>query len=69
MLNQRDRRVLTSDAAHTNCLLQLLGKEWAYLAPAIRAKKRLDKPIYVGCASYLALGKVVTLHKSWKMLT
>ena len=39
MLNHRDRRVLTSDAARTNCLLQLIGKEWAYLAPAIRAKK------------------------------
>ncbi|KAL5487038.1 hypothetical protein EMCRGX_G019594, partial [Ephydatia muelleri] len=38
--------VLTSDAAHTNCLLQLIGKEWAYLAPAIRAKKGLDK-IYI----------------------
>ena len=43
VLNHRDRRVLTSNAAHTNCLLQLIGKEWAYLAPAIRAKKGLDK--------------------------
>ena len=62
MLNHRDRRVLTSDAAHTNCLLQLIGKEWAYLAPAIRAKKGLDK-IYKCLLCHLALDKVVTLHK------
>ena len=28
MSNNRDHRVLTSDAANTNCLLQLLGEEW-----------------------------------------
>ena len=52
MLNHRDRRVLTSDAAHTNCLHQLIGKEWAYLAPAIRAKKGLDK-IYISVSVVL----------------
>ena len=63
MLNHRDRRVLTSDAAHTNCLLQLIGKEWAYLAPAIHAKKGWTKSMYQCRLCYLALDKVVTLYK------
>ena len=67
MWNHRNRRVLTRDAAHTNCLLQLIGKEWAYLAPEIRESKGLDKS-YICRLCYLALDKVVALHKKLEVV-
>ena len=56
--NHRNRGVLTRDAAHTNCLLQLIGKEWAYLASEIRGSKGLNKS-YICRLCYLALDNVV----------
>ena len=62
----RNRRVLTSESAHTNCLLQLIGKEWAYLAPEIRGSKGLDKS-YICRLCYLVLDKVA-LHKKLEVV-
>ena len=67
MWNHRNRRVLNRDAAHTNCLLQLIGKEWAYLAPEIRGSKGLDKS-YICRLCYLALDKVFALHKKLEVV-
>ena len=65
MWNHRNRGVLTRDAAHTNCLLQLIGKEWAYLAPEIRGSKGLNKS-YI-CR--LCLDNVVALHEGGRKRT
>ena len=64
---QKTARVLSRDAAHTNCLLQLIGKEWAYLAPEIHGSKGLDKS-YICHLCYLALDKVVALHKKLEVV-
>ena len=65
MWNHRNRRVLTRDAAHTNCLLQLIGKEW--LLRFVEAGKGLDKAIICRLC-YLAIDKVVALHKKLEVV-
>ena len=68
MWSHRNHRVLTRDAAHTNRLLQLTGKKWAYLAPEIRGSKGLDKS-YICHLCYIALDKVVALHEGGRKHT
>ena len=48
---------------HTNCLLQLIGKEWAYLAPCDSWKERVGQNLYLSVVLLSLIDKVVTLHK------